>query len=171
MGRGIFITGGARSGKSAFALSLANQIPGRRAFIATMQALDSECAERIRRHKIERGAEWESFEEPIDIEPIIEAVNADVIVIDCLTLWLSNLMHTRADIAARADSLSGAIARRAERTQVIVVSNEVGLGIVPDNALARAFRDHAGALNRTIAAACQDAWLVVSGIPVKIKQS
>lgn len=167
MGRCIYITGGARSGKSAYALSLASHIPGPRAFIATMEPLDAECAERIHLHKMQRGAEWASYELPIDIEQVIAGIEEGVIVLDCLTLWLSNLMHANADIAARGDALADAIKR--SQATVIVVSNEVGLGIVPENALARSFRDHAGALNRTVAAASDEAWLVVSGIPLKIK--
>ncbi len=171
MGRAVFITGGARSGKSAFALSLAAQIPGPRAFIATMEPRDEECAERIRLHKLQRGPDWHSYEEPLEIESAIArtAPQYEVVVLDCVTLWLSNLMHTRADIASRSGSLVNAIKSCPHQTTIIVVSNEVGLGIVPENALARSFRDHAGALNSAIAAASDEAWLVVSGIPLKIK--
>lgn len=169
MPKSIFVTGGSRSGKSSYALGLADRISGRRAFLATMQPLDDECAARIAAHKAERGPRWESFEEPTAIVQLINRIASDydVIVLDCLTLWLSNMMYAGMDISASADELARTLKRSA--STIIAVTNEVGSGIVPDSALARAFRDRAGELNRKCAAACDEAWLVVSGIPIKIK--
>ena len=169
MGRAVFITGGARSGKSAFALSLAAQIPGTRAFIATMEPRDEECAERIRLHKLQRGAEWHSYEEPLDIEPVIEGIAEGVVVLDCLTLWLSNLMGAGRDIAAACDALVQAIQRAA--SPIILITNEVGQGLVPENALARAFRDEAGLLNQRVAAQADRVVLLAAGHPLTLKEA
>lgn len=174
MSRRMFITGGARSGKSSFALSTASAIEGKRAFIATMQAFDDECSERIRLHKEERGDCWDSFEEPLDIIPLISRISHeyDIIVLDCLTLWLTNLtLAGDRDISSETSALAQALAQINTRATIIIVTNEVGMGIVPENALSRSFRDHAGTLNRKVAQSCDEAYLVVSGIPIKIKPS
>jgi adenosylcobinamide kinase/adenosylcobinamide-phosphate guanylyltransferase len=164
-----FILGGSRSGKSSFALERASMISGTRAFIATAQAFDDEMKERIERHKLERSPEWITFEEHVALPSLIRSMRSgyDVVLIDCLTLWLSNLMMNNADVEAEIESfLSAAIACHAS---LFVVSNEVGMGIVPENALARKFRDFAGTLNRRMADIADEVYLVTAGIATKIK--
>jgi len=167
-----FITGGARSGKSAFAEKLAHRLGGKRAYIATAQALDPEMAERIRKHREARGDAWDTYEEPLAVAELLKKLSGryPVALLDCLTLWLSNVMaHTNGDgaVAARSDELVSAV--KDFSGSCIVVSNEVGLGIVPDNPLARKFRDLAGILNQKMAQAADEAYFTAAGIPVKIK--
>jgi adenosylcobinamide kinase/adenosylcobinamide-phosphate guanylyltransferase len=167
-----FITGGARSGKSAFAENLANELKGKRAYLATAQALDAEMVARIEHHRKRRGNAWDTFEEPLAVAELIRKLSGryEVVLLDCLTLWLSNVMaHTDGDDAvdARVDALVSEI--RSFSGTCIVVSNEVGLGIVPDNPLARRFRDCAGMLNQKTARAADEVYFTASGIPVKIK--
>jgi len=167
-----FITGGARSGKSAFAERLAGTIPGKHAYLATAQALDPEMAERIQKHRNDRDKAWDTYEEPLALSELVRKLSGryDVLLIDCLTLWLSNVMaHTNGDeaVAARSEDLVRAL--REFSGTCLVVSNEVGLGIVPDNPLARKFRDLAGILNQKVAQAAQEAYFTASGIPMKLK--
>lgn len=181
MGKIIFITGGCRSGKSAYAQNLAESVDGIRLFIATCPSdLDSEMNERIERHRKERGDKWENMEEPFDLQAAImhsaPEINADVILVDCLTLWVSNLMHraflkktdlTETDISGLC---SGIIMACAEiDSTVIFVSNETGMGIVPENRVARDFRDLVGRCNQIIASASEEAFFMVSGIALKLK--
>ena len=173
MGKVIFITGGARSGKSGFGLSLAEKQGGRLVYIATAQARDPEMAERIRMHKEARGAAWENVEEPENIAGVVSSTGGGTVIIDCLTLWLSNLLEKSGSdgfeemVSRKADSLAGAL--KNFRGVAIVVSNELGSGIVPANASARAFRDAAGRVNQIIARAADEAYLVVSGLPLRLK--
>jgi adenosyl cobinamide kinase/adenosyl cobinamide phosphate guanylyltransferase len=171
MGKKVLITGGARSGKSAYALDAAAKHEGPRAFIATMEPLDEETAERIRRHRAERGDGWETFEEPLEVAALMGRLcgSHEVVVLDCLTLWLSNVMRSGRDVEAEVEGLVGAVKRCRPKGALVVVTNEVGMGIVPENELARRFRDLAGMLNRKAAAEADEAYLVVSGLPVKIK--
>ncbi|MEK6679305.1 MAG: bifunctional adenosylcobinamide kinase/adenosylcobinamide-phosphate guanylyltransferase [Nitrospirota bacterium] len=174
----IFILGGARSGKSSFALKLAESIKGKRLYIATAEALDMEMEERIKKHKKERANNWDAIEEPIKIADIIKKNKKyGVILLDCLTLWVSNLMHIEARSKGQGarggrtlqkitDLIS---ACKKAKASIIIVSNEVGLGIVPDNPLARQFRDIAGFANQKIADAAGEVYFMVSGIPLKIK--
>lgn len=168
----ILITGGARSGKSAYAELRAFGIGGKRAYLATAQALDAEMAERIEKHRKQRGATWDTYEEPLAVAELVEKLNNryDVVLLDCLTLWLSNVMaHTDGDeaVVSRGDELVSAI--KAFGGTCIVVTNEVGLGIVPDNPLARKFRDVAGMMNQKMARAADEVYFTASGIPVRIK--
>ena len=167
----VFITGGARSGKSSFALKEASKIRGRKALIATAEPLDEEMKERIERHKKERGRDWDTFEEPLRIADAIRETtsNYKVTVIDCLTLWLSNIMHTDLDVNDEIDRLIESFRPTNNDSQVYIVSNEVGMGIVPDNELARKFRDFAGILNREVAELADAVYLIAAGIPLKIK--
>lgn len=183
----IFVTGGARSGKSAFALKMALDIPGRKAYIATAEALDEEMRERIERHKAQRGKAWDTCEEPVKIADLIKKteVGYEVIVVDCLTLWLSNIMiRTRypehaaqiveAEVNRLLESLNSLRASSAGNPDfrvrsLFIVSNEVGSGIVPDNETARMFRDMAGMLNQRVAGIADEVHLMVSGIPLRIK--
>jgi adenosylcobinamide kinase/adenosylcobinamide-phosphate guanylyltransferase len=167
----VFIVGGARSGKSAFALGRASNCQGPKVYIATAQALDSEMSARIDAHRLERGEGWETIEEPLDVAAAIAGLGAgSAIVIDCLTLWLSNLIHSGMDdgkIKEAVDALATACAL--SPSVVIAVSNEVGLGLVPENPLARRFRDLSGWMNQKMALRSAEAWLVASGIPLKLK--
>ncbi len=167
-----FITGGARSGKSAYAEKLANGLKGRRAYIATAQALDAEMAARIEKHRKGRGTAWDTFEEPLAVDELLAKLDSryDIVLLDCLTLWLSNVMaHTEDDqsVTRRSEELVKAV--RDFGGSCIVVSNEVGLGVVPDNPLARRFRDFAGILNQHMAQAADEVYFTAAGIPVKIK--
>lgn len=163
----ILIGGGARSGKSRYALEKARAIEGARAFVATAQASDEEMTVRIRHHREERGQEFTTMEEPIELPRIIAEAKFDVLVIDCLTLWLSNIMF-RNEKHCEIDALEQAA--QAARGTIIFVTNEVGSGIVPtDNALSREFRDRSGILNQRIAAIAQEVYLMVFGQPLRIK--
>lgn len=168
----VFITGGARSGKSAFAEKLAGELAGKRAYLATAQALDPEMAARIEKHRKDRDLAWDTYEEPLAVAELLKKLSSryDVVLLDCLTLWLSNVMaHTDGDavVSLRSDELVAAI--NDFSGVCIIVSNEVGLGIVPDNALARRFRDLAGILNQRVALTADDVYFTAAGIPVKIK--
>ncbi|WP_336743618.1 bifunctional adenosylcobinamide kinase/adenosylcobinamide-phosphate guanylyltransferase [Aureimonas altamirensis] len=169
MRRSVFVLGGARSGKSAFAERLAAATGLQRVYIATGQAFDAEMAARIDAHRRSRGDGWRTVEAPYDLAQAIraEARSDRVLLVDCLTLWLSNVLLADGDIAAAIDNLCSMLAS-AEGT-VILVSNEVGLSIVPENALARAFRDHSGRMNQSIAALADEAWFVAAGLPLKLK--
>ena len=170
----IFVTGGAKSGKSSFVLSEAAKHEGPKAFIATAEALDEEMAKRIGRHKIERGDGWDTFEEPIRITETIKQIQDKygAIVLDCLTLWLSNLMHANLDISQEIEKLVEILKDSSlitHHSSLYLVSNEVGAGIVPENALTREFRDLAGTMNQRVAGVSDEVFMVVAGIPVKIK--
>jgi len=172
MSKITFITGGARSGKSAFAEKLAKDLAGKRAYIATAQALDPEMAAKIEKHRRDRDNVWDTYEEPLAVAELLGKLSSryPVVLLDCLTLWLSNVMaHTGGDdaVTARSQELAAAISNF--DGSCIVVSNEVGLGIVPDNPLARKFRDFAGMLNQKIAQIADEVYFTAAGIPVKIK--
>ena len=165
MGQVTFVLGGARSGKSARALVLAGPP---RAFLATGQALDEEMAARIAAHQTERGEDWHLIEEPLDISEVIAGHPAgESLVVDCLTLWLSNLMHHERDVPAEITKLTTALEKTA--AQVILVSNEIGMGLAPMEKLSRAFRDHQGRVNQAVAAVAHRAEFVVAGIPMVVK--
>lgn len=167
------IIGGTRSGKSSFALTRASGDPGNaRAYIATAEALDAEMTERIERHRRERSADWTTFEEPLELASLLKDASSrfDRILVDCLTVWLSNRMLDKPESADRAiGDLVQTLHEIRHTAQFFLVTNEVGMGIVPENALARTFRDHAGLLNQKIAAIADEVWLVTAGIPLKIK--
>lgn len=165
-----FITGGARSGKSARAQALAESQSGELVYIATAQAFDDEMADRIARHQRDRGPRWRTVECPIELaEAILREAHQDrVVLVDCLTLWTSNLLLGGIDLATSSKRLLDALAQ--VRSPVILVSNEVGMGIVPDNALARQFRDMAGRINQDVAALADRAELVVAGLVIPLKQ-
>ena len=164
----ILITGGARSGKSLRAETRALSFPGRPVYIATAEALDAEMRARIARHQARRGNDWIEREAPLALVEALDASDGGgARLVDCLTLWLSNLMHADRDCAQEAAHLADALARQS--SPVVLVTNEVGLGIVPDNALARSFRDAAGLLNQMIARVADEAEFVVAGLPMKLK--
>jgi adenosylcobinamide kinase / adenosylcobinamide-phosphate guanylyltransferase len=167
--RSLLVLGGARSGKSAYAQRLAEAHGPERLYLATATPGDEEMAARIASHRADRGRGWTTLEEPLEIARALdaEARPERAIVVDCLTLWLSNVMLAGRDpgpaVTALADSI-GALAGPA-----ILVSNEVGMGLVPDNRLGREFRDWQGRANREIARACDAAILIAAGLPVQLK--
>lgn len=165
----LLILGGARSGKSQRALTLAEQMCEQRIFIATAECLDEEMCSRIARHKAERGVGWQTIEEPVLLtDALAMAANADrVCVVDCLTLWLSNLMLHRHNVALETKKLCKALQNLTG--SIVLVSNEVGMGIVPDTALGREFRDEQGRLNQAIASICDRVELMVAGLPLSLK--
>lgn len=169
----VFIGGGTRSGKSAFALSLARQLGQRRLFLATAQASDDEMRERIERHRLDRGADFHTIEEPLALaQSIQQHTDYDVVLIDCLTLWLSNLLlegNETQIILRRVEELTAVLARRS--LHAVVVSSEVGLGIVPQTPLGRTFRDVAGLAHQQISAAADEVYFAVLGTILRIKPS
>lgn len=164
------VLGGARSGKSRYAEGLIADHPGGRVYLATAEAGDAEMAERIRRHQARRGADWTTVEEPLDLPHALETASRGgaAVLVDCLTLWLSNLMAADRAVEAEARRLTDALP--ALEGPAVFVSNEVGLGIVPDNALARAFRDQAGFLHQSVAAAADRVYFVAAGLPMLLKK-
>ena len=171
MHRVTLVTGGVRSGKSRYALESTVSYD-RKAFVATAVPLDEEMRERIAKHETERGDAFLTVEEPIDIGRAVNSLpkDIDVAVIDCVTVWLGNLMHRYGpgrDTFSEIESFLEAL--RNPSCDLTVVTNEVGMGIVPENSMARRFRDMAGNLNRTMANAADEVVLLVSGIPMVIK--
>ena len=164
----FLILGGARSGKTRHALSIAERQP-KRIYLATAEAWDDEMRKRIALHQEERDETWRTIEEPLDVA--VALIDNDApgqsIVVDCLTLWLSNLMHAERSIDEQVARLIGALDGR--QGTIVFVSNEVGFGIVPENALARAFRDAQGRLNQQIAAAVSRVDFVAAGLPLNLK--
>ena len=162
------VLGGARSGKSAYAERLVARHPPRWSYIATAQAFDDEMQARIDAHRARRGPDWRTIEAPHALaQAVAQAPGAEPLLIDCLTLWLSNRMLSGADLASERGELVAALAARAAPT--VVVASEVGLSIVPDNALARAFRDAAGELHQGVARVAALVALTVAGYPVIVK--
>jgi adenosylcobinamide kinase/adenosylcobinamide-phosphate guanylyltransferase len=174
----VLITGGGRSGKSTYAQKLAEALPGPRAYVATCPVIDAEMAERARKHQGARsGADWETFEETVDLPAVLRrAAGYRVILVDCLTLWANNLLYearkrgevlTEEAMASRCRELIDACG--AFPGTVIFVTNELGMGIIPENETARQFRDLAGRCNQMMAAAAGTVTLVVSGLPLALK--
>ncbi len=162
------VLGGARSGKSAHAEALVTAFPAPWSYLATAQALDGEMHERIAHHRARRAAGWETCEVPLDLAAALDALPPGrPALVDCLTLWVTNLLLADCNPDAAADRLLEALARA--RGPLVLVSNEVGLGIVPDNALARRFRDAAGRLNQRVAAVADRVVLTVAGLPLTVK--
>ncbi|TVQ55367.1 MAG: bifunctional adenosylcobinamide kinase/adenosylcobinamide-phosphate guanylyltransferase [Rhodobacteraceae bacterium] len=164
------VLGGARSGKSRAAEDLARAAGGPRVYVATAQAWDAEMADRIARHRADRGAGWETVEAPRALIPALRAADCAgaVILVDCLTLWLTNVMLAEEDVEAAGAGLVAALPTLAAR--LIFVSNEVGMGIVPDTPLGRRFRDAQGRLNQRMAAACDTVLFVAAGLPLTLKR-
>ena len=162
--------GGARSGKTGFAERLAMRAGESPLYLATAQALDAEMAERVRMHQQQRHKRFATLEEPIALSTALRAAakTHDVILVDCLTLWITNLLGANDNVAAAVDELVATLPQ-IEDCKVILVSNEVGLGIVPDNAMARMFRDLAGAAHQRLAEICSEVHFVVAGLPMTLK--
>ncbi len=164
-GKWTLVLGGARSGKSRHAEALVMRSPPPWTYVATAQAFDDEMRARIAAHRAARAPGWVTVEAPLDL-PAALAAHGPVLV-DCLTLWLTNLLLAERDVDAAAASLEAALTARLAPT--VLVSNEVGLGIVPDNALARRFRDAAGILHQRLAARAERVVMMVAGIPMQVK--
>jgi len=172
MGKITFILGGTRSGKSSYAQQLAQEKKAKCAFIATCRPQDNEMRARIRKHQKARPKHWQTFESYEDISLLLKKIGAkfDIILIDCLTLLISNFMldgHKEHQIKKKIDNMTSVLNKI--KAHSIIVSNEVGLGIVPENKLAREFRDIAGRANQNISKKADDVYFLVSGIPWKIK--
>jgi adenosylcobinamide kinase / adenosylcobinamide-phosphate guanylyltransferase len=161
------VLGGARSGKSRFAEGLARGITGPKTYIATAEPFDEEMRQRIARHRQQRAADgWTTIEAPLDPAAAIRGAEG-FILLDCVTVWLGNLMHHERDIPASVDALLSALAEK--QSEVVLVSNEVGLSIVPENAMARRFRDEQGIANQKLSAAVDAVFFVAAGLPLKLK--
>ena len=165
------VLGGARSGKSVFAEQLVAKAPATRIYLATATAGDDEMHERIARHRARRGDGWRTIEEPLALVETLahEDRPGTAILVDCLTLWLSNLMHADKDVDGESRRLS-ALLRETRAKKIVLVSNEVGLGLVPDTPLGRAFRDAQGRLNQAVAAAVSNVAFIAAGLPIWLKQ-
>ena len=169
----VLVGGGARSGKSSFAQKMAEELPGRRVYLATAQALDREMEQRIAKHQADRGSAWHAtLEEPLNLTDCLQQASADfdIILVDCITLWLSNLMGRNdqdQQILEEIDKLAASLNRLP--ATVILVSNEVGLGLVPEHPLGRRFRDLAGLANQRLAQACQEVYFTIWGLPQRLK--
>lgn len=166
-GRSILVLGGARSGKSRYAEGLAAGFAGNRTLIATAQPGDAEMAARIAAHRAARGQDWSTIEAPLELVEALEKATGAFVLIDCLTLWISNLMLADLDIAPRIERLAEALKTRSGT--IVIVSNEVGLGIVPDNPLARRFRDEAGLAHQRLAKASDEVLFITAGLPARLK--
>ncbi len=172
MRKRVLILGGARSGKSTFALREASLLKGKKAFIATAEALDDEMKNRIENHRRERGEDWHTFEEPVEVPSLIRKIASgyDIILIDCLTLWVSNIMVRGLPFEQHVDEFIRAMSDEAPDL-LYIVSNEVGLGLVPETPLGREYRDNIGHLNAKVAGASTDVYFLAAGIPMKIKET
>ena len=165
-----FVLGGARSGKSRYAEALIASAPPPWIYIATAEPLDDEMTQRIAEHKARRDGRWQTVEAPRDLADVLGGAPAGAsVLVDCVTLWLSNLLLAQADIKREMGRLEDALPRR--RGTTVLVGNEVGFGIVPDNALARRFRDLQGCLNQRLAARADRVVLMVAGLPLFVKGS
>ena len=164
----IFVLGGARSGKSTYAERLIEATGLPKIYVATAQAFDAEMQARIEEHRARRSG-WQTIDAPLELANVLHAQSGkgNAILVDCLTLWLTNLLMAEHDIASAFHVLLGVL-RRADHP-IVLVSNEVGLGIVPENALARAFRDHTGRLHQMIAAEAGQVHFIAAGLPMKLK--
>ena len=166
----ILVLGGARSGKSAYAEELALQHSLQPTYLATGRAWDDEMRQRIDKHKSRRENNWQSIEEPLAVSNLLDEklASKEVVLLDCLTLWVTNLMLENKDIEAEFEVFQAAVQRF--QGTLIMVSNEVGMGIVPENKMAREFRDYVGDLHKRIADIAQEVYLVVAGVPLTVKK-
>ncbi len=163
------VLGGARSGKSRFAEQLVTDTGLKRHYLATGRAWDDEMKARIAAHRQDRGDGWATVEEPLQLVESLARLDhaGNVVLIDCLTLWVTNLMMENSNLASAFESLANHI--ETTRSRLVFVSNEVGMGIVPENRMAREFRDHAGRLHQLIAAKASEVYFVAAGLPLKMK--
>jgi adenosylcobinamide kinase/adenosylcobinamide-phosphate guanylyltransferase len=170
MTRHCLVLGGARSGKTSFAERLALRAGSHPAYLATANMLDEEMRDRVRSHQAGRGERFATIEEPTELSHAIlkAGTEHDVILVDCLTLWITNLLMANEDVATAVSELCATLVEF-KSAKVILVSNEVGLGIVPDNAMARTFRDLAGSAHQRLAEICDDVYFVAAGLPLTMK--
>jgi adenosylcobinamide kinase/adenosylcobinamide-phosphate guanylyltransferase len=170
MTRHVLVLGGARSGKTAFAESLALRSGSTPAYLATAEVLDGEMRDRVASHQAGRAGQFATIEEPLALsKTLIKAAKEhDVILVDCLTLWITNLLIGGENVSAQVEKLGQTLDQLTD-TRIILVSNEVGLGIVPDNAMARTFRDLAGSAHQRLAEICDDVYFVIAGLPMTLK--
>ena len=168
--RHVLVLGGARSGKTAFAESLALRSGSTPVYVATAEVLDGEMRDRVASHQAGRAGQFATIEEPLALSTtLIKAARShDVILVDCLTLWITNLLIAGENVSEKVERLSDTLGQL-DGTRVILVSNEVGLGIVPDNAMARTFRDLAGSAHQRLADICDDVYFVIAGLPMTLK--
>ncbi|KKB76603.1 adenosylcobinamide kinase [Devosia soli] len=168
--RHALVLGGARSGKTAFAERLALRAGSRPVYLATAATLDPEMRDRVASHRAGHADRFTTIEEPLALSPVILAAGDvhDVILVDCLTLWITNLLIANEDVATAVGELCATL-MEFQRAKVILVSNEVGLGIVPENAMARTFRDLAGSAHQRLAEVCDDVYFVAAGLPLTLK--
>ncbi len=167
MNRLTLVLGGARSGKSRFAEGLARGGEGPFTYIATAEPFDEEMRQRIARHRAERAAHgWRTVEAPLDPAAALRAADG-VVLLDCVTVWLGNLMHHGRDIGQAVDGLCQSLVDT--KSRVVLVSNEVGLSIVPENAMARRFRDEQGIANQKLSAAVDEVFFIAAGLPLRLK--
>ena len=168
-GHVTLVLGGARSGKSSYAEKIARDSALVRHYIATGRAFDEEMRERILRHQADRGDGWMTHETVLDLPDVLTRIDSPlrVVVVDCLTLWVTNLMMEQSDIGAATEAWVSALSSCSAR--VVLVSNEVGMGIVPENRMAREFRDHAGRLHPKIAAEADEVFFIAAGLPLRMK--
>lgn len=166
----VLVGGGVRSGKSAFALEVARGLGARRVFVATAQAFDGEMEGRIAAHRAERGDAFRTVEEPVDLAGALARVDADVVLVDCLTLWISNLLLRGDDlaaVAAQVEAVAAVLSRR--RLHAVLVTNEVGMGVVPESALGRTFRDAAGRAHQRLAREADRIYLTALGCILRLR--
>ena len=164
----ILVTGGARSGKSSFAEKRTKQLGSSLVYIATSEIIDSEMEKRVAEHQARRGSEWQTLHAPLKLtEALFETDGKGPCLVDCLTIWLNNLIFHNEDTVVATKELIKVLEKRSD--PVVLVTNEVGSGIVPENALARRFRDEAGRMNQIISQVADEVYLSVSGIPLQIK--
>ncbi|WP_043063154.1 bifunctional adenosylcobinamide kinase/adenosylcobinamide-phosphate guanylyltransferase [Brucella anthropi] len=168
-GKSVLVLGGARSGKSSYAEKMVESSGLQPLYLATGRAFDKEMENRIAIHRDRRGSEWQTVEEPLDLigALTLNAATDRFVLVDCLTLWLTNLMMAERDIATETASLVAMLPNLAG--PVVFVSNEVGLGIVPENRMAREFRDHAGFLHQAVAAIADEVYFMAAGLPLRMK--
>jgi adenosylcobinamide kinase / adenosylcobinamide-phosphate guanylyltransferase len=168
-GFATLVLGGARSGKSRFAEQICRDSGLSLHYIATGRAWDAEMEARIAAHRADRGPAWTTYEAPTDLVEALAAIDApgNIVLVDCLTLWVTNLMMEERAGATEFEALAEAVS--SAKARIVLVSNEVGLGIVPDNKMAREFRDHAGRLHQMIAQVARDVYFVAAGLPLKMK--
>ena len=170
MGKKILITGGVKSGKSRFALKIAREIEkGEKIFIATARPIDEEMEDKIEKHEKERGSDFQTVEEPIHLGDTLKKINQSTVVIDCLTLWLSNLFFEVRESEKLFEIESFIQALKEFGGNIIIVTNEVGWGIIPESETSRNYQAELGRLNQEVAEICDEVYVLISGIPSKIK--
>jgi adenosylcobinamide kinase / adenosylcobinamide-phosphate guanylyltransferase len=171
MRRITFVLGGARSGKSRYAEGLARRHKVQMTYIATAEISDEEMRERIARHREQRGRKWTTIEAPLDLVAALGQADqaSSFTLVECITVWINNLMYHGKDVASEVQKLCASLAQIKGR--IVIVSNETGLGIVPDNALVRRFRDEAGRANQAIAEVADEVVFIAAGLPMTLKKS